>query len=181
MAICYRKKKIKCESLIVFQIIPFHTNLNSLHPRMICAKFGWNWLSGFRREDTIVKSFILWKHKSERNFDQKSSLKKKEKKMNTICISISLWVAQGRGLEVNEATKIHCLCDGDSPCHRHWLKLLFVFTSLLAYLQHTLRYKSRYITIKAYVLSHKHPNQFCSLSYALSGYGHLPILVTHIN
>ena len=29
--------------------------------------------------------------------------------MNTICISISLWVAQGRGLEVNEATKIHCL------------------------------------------------------------------------
>ena len=21
------------------------TNLNSLHPRMLCAKFGWNWLS----------------------------------------------------------------------------------------------------------------------------------------
>ena len=23
------------------------TNLNPLHPRMLCAKFGWNWLSGF--------------------------------------------------------------------------------------------------------------------------------------
>ena len=27
------------------------TNLNTLHPRMPCAKFGWNWLSGSREED----------------------------------------------------------------------------------------------------------------------------------
>ena len=27
------------------------TNVNSLHQRMLCAKFGWNWLSGSREED----------------------------------------------------------------------------------------------------------------------------------
>ena len=30
------------------------TNLNSLHPRMICAKFHWNWPSG-----TGVKNFLI--------------------------------------------------------------------------------------------------------------------------
>ena len=32
------------------------TNLNPLHPRMLCAKFGWNWPSGSRVEDENVKS-----------------------------------------------------------------------------------------------------------------------------
>ena len=27
------------------------TNLNPLHPRMHCAKFGWNWPSGSGEED----------------------------------------------------------------------------------------------------------------------------------
>ena len=31
------------------------TNLNPLHPRMVCAKFGWNWASG-SGEDENVKS-----------------------------------------------------------------------------------------------------------------------------
>ena len=31
-------------------------NLNPLHPRMLCAKFGWNWLSGSGEEDEYVKS-----------------------------------------------------------------------------------------------------------------------------
>ena len=31
------------------------TNLNPLHPRMLCAKFGWNWPSG-SGEDENVKS-----------------------------------------------------------------------------------------------------------------------------
>ena len=31
------------------------TNLNSLHPRMLCAKFGWNWPSGSGEEDENVK------------------------------------------------------------------------------------------------------------------------------
>ena len=33
------------------------TNLNPLHPRMLCAKFGWNWPSGSGEEDENVKSF----------------------------------------------------------------------------------------------------------------------------
>ena len=32
------------------------TNLNPLHPRMICAKVGWNWPSGSGEEDENVKS-----------------------------------------------------------------------------------------------------------------------------
>ena len=40
------------------------TNLNPLHPRMLCAKFGWNWLSGSREEDKNVKS--LWQHQQRR-------------------------------------------------------------------------------------------------------------------
>ena len=32
------------------------TNLNPLHPRMLCAKFGWNWPSGSGGEDENVKS-----------------------------------------------------------------------------------------------------------------------------
>ena len=31
-------------------------NLNPLHPRMLCAKFGWNWPSGSGEEDLNVKS-----------------------------------------------------------------------------------------------------------------------------
>ena len=33
-----------------------NVNLNHLHPRMHCAKFGWNWLSGSGEEDENVKS-----------------------------------------------------------------------------------------------------------------------------
>ena len=29
-------------------------NLNPLHPRMLCAKFGWNWPSGFSDQKKIV-------------------------------------------------------------------------------------------------------------------------------
>ena len=36
------------------------TNLNPLHPRLLCAKFGWNWLSGSGEEDffNIVNVFF---------------------------------------------------------------------------------------------------------------------------
>mgnify|MGYP003692070963 CR=1 FL=1 len=30
------------------------TKLNSLHPSMLCAKFGWNWLSGSGEEDFLI-------------------------------------------------------------------------------------------------------------------------------
>ena len=32
------------------------TNFNSLHPRKLCTKFGWNWPSGSGEEDENVKS-----------------------------------------------------------------------------------------------------------------------------
>ena len=32
------------------------THLNPLHPRMLCAKFGWNWPSSSGEEDENVKS-----------------------------------------------------------------------------------------------------------------------------
>ena len=39
------------------RVSPFiWTNLNSLHPRMLCATFNWNWLCGSGEEDENVKS-----------------------------------------------------------------------------------------------------------------------------
>ena len=35
------------------------TKLNPLHSRMHCAKFGWNWLSGFREEDSLISSMYF--------------------------------------------------------------------------------------------------------------------------
>mgnify|MGYP003692482891 CR=1 FL=1 len=35
------------------------TNLNSLHPRMLCAKFGWNCLSGSGEEDFLILSMYF--------------------------------------------------------------------------------------------------------------------------
>ena len=49
------------------------TTLNPLHPRMLCAKFGWNCPSGLGEEDENVKNLRQWWHKRT-NFDQKSSL-----------------------------------------------------------------------------------------------------------
>ena len=34
----------------------FWTNLNPLHPRMHCTKFGWNWHSGSGEEDFLISS-----------------------------------------------------------------------------------------------------------------------------
>ena len=34
-------------------------NLNPLHPRMLCAKFGWNWLSGSGEEDFLISSMYF--------------------------------------------------------------------------------------------------------------------------
>ena len=35
------------------------TNLNPLHPRMLCAKFGWNWPSGSGEEDFKISSMYF--------------------------------------------------------------------------------------------------------------------------
>ena len=37
----------------------FWINLNPLHPRMLCAKFGWNWLSGSGEEDFWISSMYF--------------------------------------------------------------------------------------------------------------------------
>ena len=56
------------------------TNLNPLYPRMLCAKFGWNWPSGSGEEDEYVKSLRQWQQRRRwktKYFDQKSSLEPK--------------------------------------------------------------------------------------------------------
>ena len=47
------------------------TNLNPLHPRMLCAKFGWNWLSDFGEEDFLISFmyfhyFVIISHRKKR-------------------------------------------------------------------------------------------------------------------
>ena len=53
-------------------------NLNSLHPRMLCAKFGWNWPGGSGEEDENVKSDNENNNdnddEQQTNCDQKNSL-----------------------------------------------------------------------------------------------------------
>ena len=34
-------------------------NLNPIHPRMFCAQFGWNWLSGSGDEDFLISSMYF--------------------------------------------------------------------------------------------------------------------------
>ena len=46
------------------------SNLNSLHPRMLCAKFGWNWSSGSWEEDENVKSLRRRQRPPRRTTDQ---------------------------------------------------------------------------------------------------------------
>ena len=52
-------------------------NLNPLHPRMLCAKFGWNWPSGSWEEDENVKSLQM-----DRQTDNVSSSGKLKKLYN---------------------------------------------------------------------------------------------------
>ena len=35
------------------------TNLNTLHPGILCAKFGWNWPSGSGEEDVLISSMYF--------------------------------------------------------------------------------------------------------------------------
>ena len=45
------------------------TNLNPHHPRMLCAKFGWNWPSGSGEEDENVKSLRQRRQRQRRTTD----------------------------------------------------------------------------------------------------------------
>ena len=61
-----RKKKINLFRIYWFFI---WTNWNPLHPRMLCAMFGWNWPSGSREEDCnflpLEKDSTLYLNKLE--------------------------------------------------------------------------------------------------------------------
>ena len=48
------------------------TNLNSLYPRMICAKFDWNWSNVSEEEDENVKSL-----QTDRQMDNKQQVIRK--------------------------------------------------------------------------------------------------------
>ena len=45
-------------------------NLNPLHPRMLCAQFGWNWPSGSREEDENVNSLRRRQRRQRRTTDK---------------------------------------------------------------------------------------------------------------
>ena len=47
------------------------TKLNTLHPRMHCAKFGWYWLSGSGEEDENKKSLQQWQQRQRRRTTDK--------------------------------------------------------------------------------------------------------------
>ena len=47
------------------------TNLNSLHPRMLCAKFSWNCPSGSEEEDEKVKTTTTTTHRQRRRTTDK--------------------------------------------------------------------------------------------------------------
>ena len=54
------------------------TKLNFHHPRILCAKWSWNWLSGYGKEDENVKCLRQLQRRRQRRrrayFDQKCSL-----------------------------------------------------------------------------------------------------------
>ena len=52
------------EEKTIINFMTFHwfficTNLNSLYPRMLCAKFDWNWPSGSGDEDFLISSMYF--------------------------------------------------------------------------------------------------------------------------
>ena len=38
-------------------LLPYWRNINSLYPRMLCAKFSWNWPSGSGEEEKTMKVY----------------------------------------------------------------------------------------------------------------------------
>ena len=58
-------KRRKNKNIINFMRIYWFliwTNLNPLHPRILCAKFAWNWLSGSEEEDFFKISSMYFRY-----------------------------------------------------------------------------------------------------------------------
>ena len=51
--------------------------LNPLYPRMLCAKFGWNWPSGSGEEDENVKSLQRQRQQHDENDKQRTNFYRK--------------------------------------------------------------------------------------------------------
>ena len=71
------------------------TNLNPLHPRMLCDKFGWNWPSGSEEEDFLyfVNVFSLFRNYLPLEKDSALHLNKLESPSpkNALC---QVWLIQ---------------------------------------------------------------------------------------
>ena len=50
------KRKVK---KTYFNLMRIWSNLNPLYPRMLCAKFGWNWPSGSGEKDFLISSMYF--------------------------------------------------------------------------------------------------------------------------
>ena len=50
------------------------SNLNSIHQRILCAKFGWNWSSGYGEEDQNVKSLRQQRRTTDKFWSEKVHL-----------------------------------------------------------------------------------------------------------
>ena len=60
------------------RVVPFiWSNLNPLHARMPCAKFGWNWPSGSGEEDENVKVYRRTDKRTDRQTDEAQKVIKK--------------------------------------------------------------------------------------------------------
>ena len=87
---------------------PFIWNLNSLYPRMHCAKFAWNWPSGSGEEDENVKSLSqrqrprrqrrttdkLWSEKLTWAFSSGKLKRVKDKLISSKCTRTCIWYAR---------------------------------------------------------------------------------------
>ena len=87
------------------------TNLNPLHPRMLCAKFGWNWLSGSGEEDffkkffkvfSLVRNYLPLEKRGARHMNKLESPSPKDA-LCQVWLKLAQWFWRGRFLNfVNE-------------------------------------------------------------------------------
>ena len=80
--------------------------LNPIHPRMLCAKFGWNWLSGSGEEDffNFVNELSLFRNylpleKGRALYLNKLDSPSPEDAVSQVWLEMSQWIWRGRFLK----------------------------------------------------------------------------------
>ena len=107
------------------------TNWNHPLPRMLCAKFGWNWPRGSGEEDNDVKSY---NNNNGQNYDQKSSLELKWVKYQVIFYNVvstylswlHIWnLASNLAVDKSSSPfgSFLCVCSGYLPENLQYLKI----------------------------------------------------------